>query len=98
MFFFFSSRRRHTIYIGDWSSDVCSSDLTFTAWSVLVGNVFNLIVAQDSDALHRDDEIKYVSHQDRPGGERRAHVARRQIRSEERRVGRECWQDGSADC
>src|SRR5437762_8149361 len=26
--FFFSSRRRHTRYIGDWSSDVCSSDLT----------------------------------------------------------------------
>src|SRR5436189_6479199 len=25
-FFFFSSRRRHTRYIGDWSSDVCSSD------------------------------------------------------------------------
>src|ERR1017187_10616230 len=24
---FFSSRRRHTEYIGDWSSDVCSSDL-----------------------------------------------------------------------
>src|SRR5437879_7553756 len=24
---FFSSRRRHTRYIGDWSSDVCSSDL-----------------------------------------------------------------------
>src|SRR5437764_10510213 len=28
-FFFFSSRRRHTRYIGDWSSDVCSSDLAF---------------------------------------------------------------------
>src|SRR5437764_7240883 len=28
-FFFFSSRRRHTRYIGDWSSDVCSSDLGF---------------------------------------------------------------------
>src|SRR5437763_5247480 len=27
-FFFFSSRRRHTRYIGDWSSDVCSSDLS----------------------------------------------------------------------
>src|SRR5437879_13911883 len=27
LFSFFSSRRRHTIYIGDWSSDVCSSDL-----------------------------------------------------------------------
>src|SRR5436189_3442599 len=25
--FFFSSGRRHTRYIGDWSSDVCSSDL-----------------------------------------------------------------------
>src|SRR5437762_6247860 len=28
IFFFFSSRRRHTRYIGDWSSDVCSSDLS----------------------------------------------------------------------
>src|SRR6266581_4914419 len=26
--FFFSSRRRHTRWTGDWSSDVCSSDLT----------------------------------------------------------------------
>src|SRR5437764_6776508 len=29
--FFFSSRRRHTSYIGDWSSDVCSSDLVIRA-------------------------------------------------------------------
>src|SRR5437867_6201390 len=27
LFFFFSSRRRHTRSYGDWSSDVCSSDL-----------------------------------------------------------------------
>src|SRR5438445_8380411 len=27
--FFFSSRRRHTRYWRDWSSDVCSSDLPF---------------------------------------------------------------------
>src|SRR5437762_6405993 len=27
LLFFFSSRRPHTRYIGDWSSDVCSSDL-----------------------------------------------------------------------
>src|SRR5260370_14617148 len=27
MFFFFSSRRRHTRFKCDWSSDVCSSDL-----------------------------------------------------------------------
>src|SRR5437762_5814801 len=33
--FFFSSRRRHTRYIGDWSSDVCSSDLvTFASFVV----------------------------------------------------------------
>src|SRR5437016_10201232 len=28
-FFFFSSRRRHTRLVSDWSSDVCSSDLRF---------------------------------------------------------------------
>src|SRR5207302_6566623 len=27
-FFFFSSRRRHTRFSRDWSSDVCSSDLS----------------------------------------------------------------------
>ena len=27
-YFFFSSRRRHTRLVRDWSSDVCSSDLT----------------------------------------------------------------------
>src|SRR5476651_1650472 len=29
--FFFSSRRRHTRYWRDWSSDVCSSDLVLAA-------------------------------------------------------------------
>src|SRR5258707_15007366 len=29
LLFFFSSRRRHTRYWRDWSSDVCSSDLVF---------------------------------------------------------------------
>src|SRR5437762_5505857 len=33
--FFFSSRRRHTRYIGDWSSDVCSSDLIPMAYARL---------------------------------------------------------------
>src|SRR2546430_9853924 len=35
VFFFFSSRRRHTRFDCDWSSDVCSSDLEF--WYGLVG-------------------------------------------------------------
>src|SRR5690606_39754086 len=31
---FFSSRRRHTSFSRDWSSDVCSSDLRLTAGGV----------------------------------------------------------------
>src|SRR5690349_24063404 len=34
VFFFFSSRRRHTRSLRDWSSDVCSSDLSTTASAV----------------------------------------------------------------
>src|SRR5204863_2028448 len=37
-FFFFSSRRRHTRSLRDWSSDVCSSDLGMgPAWRVIAG-------------------------------------------------------------
>src|SRR5574339_743861 len=32
--FFFSSRRRHTMSPGDWSSDVCSSDLGAAVFQV----------------------------------------------------------------
>src|SRR5256885_16806200 len=35
--FFFSSRRRHTRLQGDWSSDVCSSDLTLDEKSPVRG-------------------------------------------------------------
>src|SRR5688572_31423532 len=34
-FFFFSSRRRHTRFDCDWSSDVCSSDLPTDTWTHL---------------------------------------------------------------
>src|SRR5438874_10382849 len=34
VFFFFSSRRRHTRSLRDWSSDVCSSDLNSVLFSV----------------------------------------------------------------
>src|SRR5438094_2484270 len=37
MFFFFSSRRRHTRSYGDWSSDVCSSDLLEALRQGMVG-------------------------------------------------------------
>src|SRR5437867_4893914 len=40
-FFFFSSRRRHTRSYGDWSSDVCSSDLNRFLNVRLVGTKSN---------------------------------------------------------
>src|SRR5437763_8801062 len=48
-FFFFSSRRRHTRYIGDWSSDVCSSDLA--------GDVIGRIRALVAKAAPRNDQL-----------------------------------------
>src|SRR5436189_4143047 len=40
LFFFFSSRRRHTRYIGDWGSDVCSPDLAIDAHGHAVDEAF----------------------------------------------------------
>src|SRR2546426_7771791 len=45
IFFFFSSRRRHTRLQGDWSSDVCSSDLLSGASRELAEGVFQLVTA-----------------------------------------------------
>src|SRR5215204_4395909 len=46
--FFFSSRRRHTISLCDWSSDVCSSDLAFFGYGELgvsaVGNPVETVI------------------------------------------------------
>src|SRR5256886_12658353 len=36
VFFFFSSRRRHTRFDCDWSSDVCSSDLEWNLPNVIL--------------------------------------------------------------
>src|SRR6266850_6726983 len=40
-FFFFSSRRRHTRLQGDWSSDVCSSDLSGGRFKRLLGSAMD---------------------------------------------------------
>src|SRR6266403_4002365 len=45
-FFFFSSRRRHTRSLRDWSSDVCSSDLPDLAGKIQVG-LFNIMQEGD---------------------------------------------------
>src|SRR3989454_11794712 len=54
-FFFFSSRRRHTRLQGDWSSDVCSSDLERVL--TFVNETFERIAKERgfySDALMRE--------------------------------------------
>src|SRR5688500_20201641 len=48
--FFFSSRRRHTRLQGDWSSDVCSSDLGYPAGD---GQRVRWRTVFRADGLHR---------------------------------------------
>src|SRR5256885_9673492 len=87
--FFFSSRRRHTRLQGDWSSDVCSSDL--------LGSV--LLPADDRERCRhedrrqeegrfRDTEEAKGEHVEQPDPETKLKLVRE--RSEERRVGKEC--------
>src|SRR5687768_17707320 len=66
-FFFFSSRRRHTRCSRDWSSDVCSSDLTMG-----FGTDFDW-TRKETNATWEDYLEKEL-----------------ELRSEERRVGKEC--------
>src|SRR5260370_28870546 len=74
-FFFFSSRRRHTRFKCDWSSDVCSSDLARPLVSKL--NTPLIAKIEKPQALTNLEEI--------------AHAADGlMLRSEERRVGKEC--------
>src|SRR5256885_3202576 len=42
--FFFSSRRRHTRLQGDWSSDVCSSDLRQLVYGVRTGDIAKRLI------------------------------------------------------
>src|ERR1022692_5133274 len=58
-FFFFSSRRRHTRLQGDWSSDVCSSDLLIGSYSA------DIDLQEESAKLVFDRELplrKLITH------------------------------------
>src|SRR5690349_25085115 len=70
--FFFSSRRRHTRSLRDWSSDVCSSDLVLLRWL----REQNL----QSDDIYGDERVRKLI----------ADEIKKNSRSEERRVGKEC--------
>src|SRR5262245_65358501 len=47
--FFFSSRRRHTRCLSDWSSDVCSSDLVDRLRRVVIDETFGAALASAID-------------------------------------------------
>src|SRR5947199_565255 len=89
---FFSSRRRHTRCLSDWSSDVCSSDLT--SLDQPVGDqedaVLGDFVAGDGPLPEEQVELSLRSQALAQAlaalGERERQVVER---SEERRVGKE---------
>src|SRR5690606_41333884 len=77
-FFFFSSRRRHTRFSRDWSSDVCSSDL----WVTSSGHT-----AYNSDwSIDEENSTKPSLSKITSGNAETFRLER----SEERRVGKEC--------
>src|SRR5690625_7956758 len=81
--FFFSSRRRHTRWPRDWSSDVCSSDLL----------ILDPLIADEEDAAETSAEP--LDRFDSDPIEMEDDFVRR--RSEERRVGKECRSGGAAE-
>src|SRR5690606_41156753 len=94
----FSSRRRHTRFSRDWSSDVCSSDLLFP-YDRLVGvalklEEFSAPVAHRVLAVVMADVAQVgLSQRVRVIVDQRFRVpicVRHDYRSEERRVGKEC--------
>src|SRR5256885_8953017 len=90
MFFFFSSRRRHTRLQGDWSSDVCSSDL--------LGRQVQQKRSVPYATTAMDPFAALVSPSPRAGSPAHQRVTSNLApapsslldRSEERRVGKEC--------
>src|SRR2546430_12603709 len=88
--FFFSSRRRHTRFDCDWSSDVCSSDLRLrlirlavSLGLLAVACVYLLISKSPATATNLTkllEDLNSANEGKRAGANR----------SEERRVGKEC--------
>src|SRR2546430_10380576 len=94
--FFFSSRRRHTIFDCDWSSDVCSSDLVaavdFHQYLNLDADVVDL-AGDEIEILMEVNRCDWSSVEPSIFGT----LFERILRSEERRVGEECRSRWSPD-
>src|SRR5690606_40311127 len=83
--FFFSSRRRHTRFSRDWSSDVCSSDLRAKVQALVdehTRRTTDAMAAEDADLTRKLAAEGMVITE--PSA---AELA--EARSEERRVGKE---------
>src|SRR2546426_3140153 len=87
VFFFFSSRRRHTRLQGDWSSDVCSSDL-LAAEAQQAGKVYRVGFLHWG-SLTSDQQIQIQAFE-QALRQRGWVTGENLVRSEERRVGKEC--------
>src|SRR5256885_11721685 len=86
--FFFSSRRRHTRLQGDWSSDVCSSDLVDPKPGATPIPWLKTPFAEGSP--HVSPDGKWMAFTSDSGGQTQVYVAPfDNARSEERRVGKE---------
>src|SRR5690606_40027015 len=98
LFFFFSSRRRHTRFSRDWSSDVCSSDLGDEATVNVYPNpgVAENVEAYGADHVAAQRTIGKEEWQD-ICPERTDYLVWLKARSEERRVGKECRARGEPD-
>src|SRR5690606_39327269 len=93
-----SSRRRHTRFSRDWSSDVCSSDLVFNATLRLtstrrqqVSQMHNLITAKLELSHRRRRDLSSLTNLKLTSSSqvKSACQATAHDRSEERRVGKE---------
>src|SRR5690625_6892688 len=90
LFFFFASRRRHTRWPRDWSSDVCSSDLLN-----IKGKQVEVDIKQELQEYDFGHKLKITpSKLIAPSPFRND---RKPSRSEERRVGKECRSRWSRD-
>src|SRR5690606_39946489 len=90
LFFFFSSRRRHTRFSRDWSSDVCSSDL-LTQAGVSAADIEYVEAHGTGTALGDPIELQALDEVYGAGRDpNHALIVGSVKRSEERRVGKEC--------
>src|SRR5205085_4681990 len=94
--FFFSSRRRHTRFDCDWSSDVCSSDL-LCSYTVDVGDAVHLLDGVRTEVAGAAGGARLLAEVDPAGqlADNEQVGALDALRSEERRVGKE-WRGVAA--